>query len=185
MTTGPHPHPLAGDCPLACLAGLITNHALGAITQATGYRRDSRIADVAAIVRDGHLAAERYVGPAKAAEAERVLHAAGLISQSDCRASAALAARRDKDPRWRPVNGPLIRDLRLARGWSQAALALNAGVSASTIRKIEAGFNPHCQARIVENIAAVLEHLPESLTPAGPAPEDPGPSPARPRQSRS
>jgi DNA-binding XRE family transcriptional regulator len=122
---------------------------------------------VAAIVRDGHLAEERYVGPARAAEAERVLHAAGLISLADCRASAALAARRDSSSRWRPVNGALVRDLRLARGWSQAALALNAGVSASTIRKIEAGFNPCCQARIVENIAAVLEHLPESLTSPG------------------
>jgi DNA-binding XRE family transcriptional regulator len=170
MTAGPHRHPLAGDCPLACLAGLLSSHAMGAIRHAmmsTWPERDPErhvIADLAAILRDGRLAAERNVGPAKITELGKVLCAAGFIDESECSGMAASPVRAGSAANWLPADGVLIRELRKLRGWSQAALAQNAGLVTSTITRIETDPNPYCQARTLRNIAAVLEYLPESLT---------------------
>ena len=170
VTAGPHPHPLAGECPLACLAGLVSAHTLGAVTHAMTATWPERgrdhhiIADLAAITADGRLARARNIGPAKITELRRVLCAAGLISQGRWAAAAPVTARTAGEPDWLPPDGPLIRELRTLRGSSQATLARNAGVVTSTITRIETSPSPYCRVRTLANIAAVLEHTPESLT---------------------
>jgi DNA-binding XRE family transcriptional regulator len=166
ITAGPHPHALAGDCPVGCLSGLVTNHTFRAVRYAMQCiwprRPDDRlvISDLAVIVRDGRLAQERGIGRFKVAETEQVLCAAGLISEGECEATSALAAR----AHWLPANGSLIRQLRTERDWSQVELASFAGVSVSAVAAIEASDHVYCKASTLEHIAVVLEYLPASLT---------------------
>jgi hypothetical protein len=109
VTAGPHTHPLAGQCPLACLAGLISSHTLAAVTHAmtaTWPERDRErqvFADLAAILRDGRLSRARNVGAVMLAELQDVLGQAGLSAGSERPA----AARPGSYANWLPADGVL------------------------------------------------------------------------------
>jgi hypothetical protein len=89
LTTGAHCHQVAADCPVGCLAGLLSRHALNRLLPALeGPGRDGTVGDVAGLHRARRLDQVRGLGPGRIAEVEEVLLAAGLLDAADCAPSS-------------------------------------------------------------------------------------------------
>jgi len=61
-----------------------------------------------------------------------------------------------------------IRELRRARGWSQAELARRAGVRQATVSRMESGATTKVSLRVLERLAGALEVDPGYLLVSAP-----------------
>ena len=64
-----------------------------------------------------------------------------------------------------PVDGSRLRALRQARGMSRDVLARRAGISASTVARLEQGQRTSCRGRTLVRLAAALDADPNTITP--------------------
>ena len=71
--------------------------------------------------------------------------------------------------RWTTIlDGRLLRQLRRQHGLSQDQLAIRAGISLTTIRRLEGQPSAPCRCRTLGRLAAALGEDPARLTPATP-----------------
>ena len=78
-----------------------------------------------------------------------------------------LAATRPAAQRWTTaVDGARLRRLRHRQGLSQEQLASQAGISLSTMRRLERQPSASCRTRTLGRLAAALGEDPACLTPA-------------------
>lgn len=71
-------------------------------------------------------------------------------------------------PRWTTaLNGPLLRQLRRQRGLSQEQLADRAGISLTTVIRLERQIRAACRCRTLARLAAALGEDPGTLAQAG------------------
>lgn len=79
-------HDISPDCPVRCLSAAIGHPAFPALTRALSDQFPARVptaGDVAALYRNGELAALPGIGPRHLAGIERGLFIAGLITRRD------------------------------------------------------------------------------------------------------
>jgi hypothetical protein len=158
MTTGAHCHRIAADCPVLCLAGLLSSHALNRLLpEIGGPGRDGTVGDIAALHRARQLGRVRGLGLGRMAEIEEVLLAAGLIHPADCHI-AAMAAPAGRQRRiWIAViDGPVVRYLRESSGFSQSLLARLSGLGVSTIARLENHPASFCHRSTLNRLAEIL-----------------------------
>ena len=71
-------------------------------------------------------------------------------------------------PSWTTaLDGPRLRQLRRQHGLSQERLASQAGLSLTTVTRLERQIRPACRGRTLARLAAALGEDPSSLTRAG------------------
>lgn len=163
-TTGPHPHPLAGGCPVACLNGLLSPHALNPVLAGSQHGQLSTVADLAGLYRARTLGQVRGIGPGRTAEIEDLLLAAGLISSSECYLAAAATDLARQRRNWLAViDGPVIRYLRQSNGFSQDLLARLSGLSVSAIARAETEPASYCHRSTLTRLAEALGVPPGGL----------------------
>jgi hypothetical protein len=154
MTTDAHCHVLTADCPLACLDGLLSNQALNPLVSL--MREPSGRGSVAEVVewyRHRRLGELPGIGVGRIAEIEEVLLAAGLVDRSECYTLAGSAPAVAVAWRWIvPIDGPLVREMRVASGFSQSLLARLAGLSVSTIARLENQAVSFCHGQTLERL---------------------------------
>ena len=77
--------------------------------------------------------------------------------------------RAQRSQRWVTVlDGTRLRQLRRQHGLSQQQLAAKAGISQSTVVRLEPCSRTTCRSRTLARLAAALEVQPATLTPDGP-----------------
>jgi transcriptional regulator with XRE-family HTH domain len=64
-----------------------------------------------------------------------------------------------------PVDGGRLRALRQARGLSRDVLASRAGISASTVARLEQQRRTSCRGRTLTRLSAALDADPSAITP--------------------
>jgi hypothetical protein len=62
------------------------------------------------------------------------------------------------------ADGRLLRQIRHARGLSREVLAWTAGLSITTLTRLEGQAGPRCRYQTIERLAAVLGENPRALT---------------------
>jgi DNA-binding XRE family transcriptional regulator len=82
---------------------------------------------------------------------------------------ARLADARPRQPWTTVLDGQRLRQLRHKTGISQETLADQAGLSLTTIARLERSRLPHCRCRTLARLAAALGQRPDDLTPPPPA----------------
>jgi hypothetical protein len=165
MTTGAHSHWIAADCPVLCLAGLLSSHSLNRLLpEMGGPGRDGTVGDIAALHRARQLGQVRGLGPGRVAEIEEVLLAAGLLDPADCHVAAAAAPAARQSRIWvTVVDGPAIRYLRESSGLSQSLIARLCGVGVSTIARLENHPASFCHRTTLNRLAEILGVPPGGL----------------------
>ena len=139
-----------GDVPAGILArGWVTRLALGA-DRLTYDRLDTLVR----VNRDGN-GAVRWL-----AAAHRSPEAAAIAAPAADPAGQAT--------RMIVVNGPQLLGLRRARGLSRERLAWDAGVSITTLARLEREARPQCRGRTLAVLAEVLGENPRALVSAAP-----------------
>lgn len=69
------------------------------------------------------------------------------------------------NPWMMPVDGGRLRALRQARGLSRDVLASRAGISASTVARLEQQRGASCRGRTLVRLSAALDADPSAITP--------------------
>ena len=163
-TTGAHSHPLAADCPVACLDGLLSSQALNRLLTESAHRDAITVADLAGLYRTRKLGEISGIGPGRIAEIEELLLAAGLVGSSECYVAGAASGLARQQRNWLAViDGPVIRYLRQSHGFSQARVARMSGLSVSAIARSENGPASYCHRRTLIRLAEVLGVPPGGL----------------------
>lgn len=85
--------------------------------------------------------------------------------------SDALSPARSRDRWFAVVDGARLRSLRRQRGLSAAELAGKAGISLSTVSRLEGHARGSCRTRTLVRLAAALGEPAAALTPSEPPPE--------------
>jgi len=170
-TVSVHAHPVTAQCPVGCLDGLLSRHTLNPLLSGLqGADGEVTVGDLAALYRLRRLGDLRGIGVGRVAEIEEVLLAAGLLEVSECYVLAASAFSADDEPHWvAAVDGPMIRALRDAHGFSQSLLARLAGLNPATVARLEGQAAPYCHRRTLDRISAMLGVPPASLERRRPA----------------
>ncbi len=163
-TTGVRAHPLTGDCPVACLDGLLSRPALNRLLTESLQGELSAIEDLVGLYRTRRLSGVPGIGPGRTTEIEELLLAAGLISASDCYLVAAASEHARRRRNWLAViDGPVIRYLRQSQGFSQAHVARMSGLSAAAIATAEREPASYCRRSTLDRLAAALGVPPGGL----------------------
>lgn len=140
-----------GDVPAGVLArGWVTRLALGA-DRLTYDRLDTLVR----VNRDGHGTVRWMVAARRSA---------------DSAATGGLAAGPERQAmRMIVVDGPQLLGMRRARGLSRERLAWDAGVSITTLARLESQPRVQCRSRTLVRLAEVLGENPRALVSAGTA----------------
>jgi hypothetical protein len=163
-TAGPHPHPVAADCPVECLDGLLSPQALRRLLLNPPGGEVTTAGDIARAHRQRTLSQVRGIGPGRIAEIEEVLLAAGLISLADCHIACAACDLARRQRYWLAViDGPVIRYLRESHGFSQVHLARISGLSVSAVARAESQPASYCPRRVLNPLADALGVPPGGL----------------------
>jgi hypothetical protein len=163
-TTGKDDHPLAAGCPLACLAGLLSRPALNRVLAGARQPKASTIADLAGLHQARALGEIPGIGPGRTAEIEALLHAAGLITSTDCYLAAQASELARQRRNWLAViDGPVIGYLRETAGLPQSAVARRTGLSVLAVARAETEPASYCHRRTLARLASALGVPPGGL----------------------